>query len=422
MIGGGGREHALVWRLSRDPDVRTVVAAPGNPGISALAECVPVDMADPEAMLRVAEQHQADLTVVGPEGPLDHGVVDRFRAAGRAIVGPTRAGAALECSKAFAKSFMTRAGVPTARAAVCHDLPRALAAVAGKDFGFPVVVKADGLAAGKGVVVAADRAEAERAVRAAMETKQFGPAGETLVIEECLVGPEVSFFVLCDGRHAVVLGTAQDHKRLQDDDRGPNTGGMGAFAASPLMTPALEHKVMTEIVHPVLEQAQFDGVPYRGFLYVSLMLTQAGPKVIEFNVRMGDPETQVVMPLLDGSLAQALKASADGRLRDLRLSLSSQRAVGVTLAAPGYPGAVTTGTPIRGLDAAAARPDTLVFHAGTRASGGDIVTAGGRVATIVGRGATFEAAMRVAYEAVSAVKFDGMQFRTDIGRKAIVSA
>ena len=422
MIGGGGREHALVWRLRRDPDVRTVVAAPGNPGIAALAECVPVDMADPEAMLRIAEQHQTDLTVVGPEGPLDHGVVDRFRAAGRAIVGPTRAGAALECSKAFAKSFMTRAGVPTARAAVCHDLPTALAAVAGKDFGFPVVVKADGLAAGKGVVVAADRAEAERAVRAAMETKQFGQAGETLVIEECLVGPEVSFFVLCDGRHAVVLGTAQDHKRLQDDDRGPNTGGMGAFAASPLMTPALEHKVMTEIVHPVLEQAQFDGVPYRGFLYVSLMLTQAGPKVIEFNVRMGDPETQVVMPLLDGSLAQALKASADGRLRDLRLSLSSQRAVGVTLAAPGYPGAATTGTPIRGLDAAAARPDTLVFHAGTRASGGDIVTAGGRVATIVGRGATFEAAMRVAYEAVSAVKFDGMQFRTDIGRKAIVSA
>lgn len=422
MIGGGGREHALVWRLRRDPDVDTVIAAPGNPGISALAECVPVDIADPGALVGLAEQYRPDLTVVGPEGPLDLGVVDRFRLAGRPIVGPTRAGAALECSKAFAKSFMTRAGVPTARAIVCHDLPSALAAVAGPEFGFPVVVKADGLAAGKGVVVAADRAEAERAVRAAMETKQFGGAGDTLVIEECLVGPEVSFFVLADGRHAIVLGTAQDHKRLQDDDQGPNTGGMGAFAASPLLTPALEHQVMTEVVHPVLEQAQFDGLPYRGFLYVSLMLTEAGPKVIEFNVRLGDPETQVVMPLVEGPFAQALWASAEGRLGDTRLHLSSQRTVGVTLAAPGYPGAVTSGTVIRGLEAAAARPDTLVFHAGTRVSGAEIVTAGGRVATIVGRGETFEAAMRVAYEAVSAVKFDGMQFRTDIGRKAIASA
>lgn len=422
VIGGGGREHALVWRLGRDPDVRTVMAAPGNPGIAALAECVAVDLADPESMLRVAEAARADLTVVGPEGPLDRGVVDRFRAAGRPIVGPTRAGAALECSKAFAKSFMTRAGVPTARAIVCHDLPSALAAVAGREFGFPVVVKADGLAAGKGVVVAADRAEAERAVRAAMETKQFGAAGDTVVVEECLTGPEVSFFVLADGRHAAVLGTAQDHKRLKDDDVGPNTGGMGAFAASPLVTPALEHQVMTGIVHPVLEQAQLDGVPYRGFLYVSLMLTATGPKVIEFNVRMGDPETQVVLPLLEGPFARALQASADGHLRDLRLHLSAERTVGVTLAAAGYPGEVAAGTPIRGLDAAAARPDTLVFQAGTRAAGGEIVTAGGRVVTVVGRGATFEAAMKVAYDAVSAIQFEGMQFRTDIGRKAIASA
>jgi phosphoribosylamine---glycine ligase len=420
VIGGGGREHALVWRLRRDPDVDAVMAAPGNPGIAAIGACLPVDLADPAAMLLLAERHGADLTVVGPEGPLDLGVVDIFRRAGRPIVGPTRAGAALECSKAFAKGFMARAGVPTARAVVCHDLPRALQAVSGHEFGFPVVVKADGLAAGKGVVVAEDRATAEAAVRAAMEARQFGAAGETLVIEECLTGPEVSFFVLADGAQAIVLGSAQDHKRLADGDRGPNTGGMGAFAASPLVTPALEQDVMTTVVHPVLAELQGRGEPYRGFLYVSLMLTAAGPKVIEFNVRMGDPETQVVMPILEGPFAQALLASAEGRLAALRLRLSPDRTVGVTMAAAGYPGPVTTGAAIHGLDQASARPNALVFHAGTRWTDGRVVTAGGRVLTVVGRGPTFDQAMQVAYDAVSAVQFDGMQFRRDIGRKATV--
>jgi phosphoribosylamine--glycine ligase len=419
ILGGGGREHALAWRLSRDPDVKTVVAAPGNPGIAAVAACRPLDVMNPDAALALAKDVGADLTVVGPEGPLDRGVVDVFRAAGRPIVGPTRRGAALESSKAFAKDFMTRAGIPTARAAICHDLEAALDAVAGTTFGLPVVVKADGLAAGKGVVVAETREEAEAAVRAAMEARQFGPAGDTVVIEECLTGPEVSFFVLADGAHATVLGSAQDHKRLHDDDRGPNTGGMGAFASSPLVTPALEHQVMTTIVHPVLEQMQMDGSPYRGFLYVSLMLTPAGPKVIEFNVRMGDPETQVVMPLIEGPLAQALLASSEGKLPGITLRMAAGCAVGVTLAAAGYPGPVTNGTPIRGLDRAGARPNTLVFHAGTRAEGQDIVTAGGRVLTIVGRGPTFDEAMRVAYDAVALVEFDGQQFRRDIGRKAL---
>jgi phosphoribosylamine--glycine ligase len=418
VLGGGGREHALAWRLRRDPDVDAVVAAPGNPGIAALGVCHPVDLADPTAMLALAEREDADLTVVGPEGPLDRGVVDVFRRAGRPIVGPARAGSALECSKAFAKAFMARAGVPTARAIICRDLGPALQAVSGAEFGFPVVVKADGLAAGKGVVVADDRPSAEAAVRAAMEGRQFGAAGDTLVIEECLTGPEVSFFVLADGAHAVVLGSAEDHKRLLDDDRGPNTGGMGAIAASPLVTPALEHEVLPTIVRPVLDGMQADGEPYRGFLYVSLMLTSAGPKVIEFNVRMGDPEAQVVMPLLEGAFAQALLASASGRLGGMHLGLSAVRAVGITIAAGGYPGPVTTGTPIEGLEAAAARPHTLVFHAGTRWADARVVAAGGRVLTVVGLGLTFDEARQVAYDAVSVIRFEGMQYRRDIGRKA----
>src|SRR5579864_4222210 len=418
VLGGGGREHALVWRLRRDPDVQAVMTAPGNPGIAALGKCHPVDLADPAAMLALAERQDADLTVVGPEGPLDRGVVDVFRRAGRPIVGPARAGSALECSKAFAKAFMTRAGVPTARAIICRDLGRALQVVSGAEFGFPVVVKADGLAAGKGVVVADDRPTAETAVRAAMEGRQFGAAGDTLVIEECLTGPEVSFFVLVDGTHAVVLGSAQDHKRLLDGDRGPNTGGMGAIAASPLVTPALEHEVLTTIVRPVLDGMEAGGEAYRGFLYVSLMLTSAGPKVIEFNVRMGDPEAQVVMPLLEGAFAQALLASATGRLDGMRLGLSAVRAVGVTLAAAGYPGPVTGGTPVQGLEAAAARPHTLVFHAGTRLADRRVVAAGGRVLTVVGLGPTFDDARQVAYDAVSVIRFEGMQFRRDIGRKA----
>ena len=376
VLGGGGREHALVWRLGRDPDVESVTAAPGNPGMAALAACHPVDLTSPPAMLALSEALGADLTVVGPEGPLDRGVVDVFRRAGRPNVGPTRAGAALESSKATAKAFMGRAGIPTARAVICRDLPGALRAVAGAEFGFPVVVKADGLAAGKGVVVAEDRPTAEAAVRAAMEARHFGEAGDTLVIEECLTGAVVSFFVLGDGTHATVLGSAQDHKRLLDDDRGPNTGGMGAFAASPLVTTALEHQVMTAVVHPVLEQMQLDGAAYRGFLYVSLMLTEAGPKVIEFNVRMGDPETQVVMPILEGPFAQALLGSATGHLAGTRLTVSAERTVGVTLAAAGYPATGADGLPIEGLAAASGRPGTLVFHAGTRALGGQVVTAG----------------------------------------------
>jgi len=422
VVGGGGREHALAWRLAQDPEVARVVCAPGNPGMASIAQCAPVDATDVDGMLALAEREGISLTVVGPEAALDRGMADRFRAAGRAIVGPPRHAAALETSKVFSKRFMVQAGIPTARYVACDDAASAMAAVAGDQFGFPVVVKADGLAGGKGVVVAADRGEAEAAVRAAMVDQAFGAAGATLVIEECLTGPEVSFFVLADGKRAIVLGSAQDHKRIFDGDRGPNTGGMGAFAPSPLMTPQLEASVMSTIVRPVIDGLQGDG-GYRGFLYVSLMLTPDGPKVIEFNVRLGDPEAQVVLPLIEGRFAATLLEAAEGRLESGHIHGSSDAAVGVVLAAAGYPGTPAVGAPIFGIEGATAgRSDEVsVFHAGTARRDGQLVTAGGRVLTVVARAATHAAAMTRAYAAVSAIHFDGMQFRSDIGRKAVAN-
>jgi phosphoribosylamine--glycine ligase len=386
--------------------------------MASVARCLPVDLEDPGQILALAERERIDLTVVGPEAVLERGVADRFREAGRPIVGPSRRGAALECSKVHAKRFMERAGIPTARFEVCDSPDAALAAVSGARFGFPVVVKADGLAAGKGVTVAQDRDEAERAVRAAMVDRQFGAAGATVVIEECLVGPEVSFFVLCDGERALPLGTAQDHKRIFDGDRGPNTGGMGAFAPSPLMSDALTADVMRRVVEPALTGLREEGDPYRGFLYVSLMLTPAGPMVIEFNVRFGDPEAQVVMPWLEGDFARTLLASATTGIGRASLRGADDCVVGVVLAAAGYPGRVDTGHPIVGLDQAVTMPDVLVFHAGTRSAGGRIVTAGGRVLTVVGRGSTYRAAIDRAYAAVDRISFDGVQYRKDIGEKA----
>ena len=419
VLGSGGREHAISWRLAQDPDVHEVVTAPGNPGMAEVGRCIALDPGRPADALALASKESVDLTVVGPEAPLERGIVDLFRQAGRAIVGPTAHGAALECSKAHAKAFMLRHNVPTARFQVADDLARALDAISGTSFGFPVVVKADGLAAGKGVVIAEDHATAEAAVRAAMEDHRFGAAGSRLVIEECLTGPEVSFFVLSDGTRAVPLGTAQDHKRIWDDDRGPNTGGMGAFAPSPLVTRELAASVMRDIVGRVIDGARVDGHPYTGFLYVSLMLTPAGPKVIEFNVRFGDPEAQAIMPLLSGPFARLLHASATGELGDHAVETSGLRTVGIALAAGGYPGTPETGKVITGIDRAAARPGVLVFHAGTREDAGRLVSAGGRVLTVVASAADYESAMQRAYAAAADIKFDGMQYRRDIGRKAV---
>jgi phosphoribosylamine--glycine ligase len=419
VLGSGGREHALAWRLRGDPGVSHVLCAPGNPGMAALTETTPVDAGEPEAVAALVRREGIDLTVVGPELPLSRGIADHFAAQGLALVGPSRAAADLECSKAFAKAFMARHGVPTARYMTCDSEGEARDVLASGRFGLPVVLKADGLAAGKGVIVAQDRREAEDGVTAMMRDRRFGDAGARLVIEECLTGPELSFFVLSDGERALPLGSAQDHKRAFDGDQGPNTGGMGAFAPSPLCTPALQERILAEVVGPVLAGMRAEGHPYRGFLYCGLMLTPDGPRVIEFNVRFGDPEAQVVLPLVEGHLAAALAAAARGDLRGHAVSTGADRAVGVVLASGGYPDTIETGKPITGIDDAERLGGVTVFHAGTARRDGVLVTAGGRVLTVVARAGSFETAMTRAYEATERIAFDGLHKRSDIGRKAV---
>jgi phosphoribosylamine--glycine ligase len=421
VVGSGAREHAFVTRLLSEPSPAEVIAAPGNPGIAQLARTVEVDMASPTALRELAERERADLTIIGPELPLSHGVADKFAAAGLRLFGPTAAAARLETSKAFAKAFMQRHGVPTARFHTTQSLDEAQRVVKSNEFGMPVVLKADGLAAGKGVVVAQSRDEADAAILAAMRDARFGDAGKTIVIEECLTGPEVSFFLMCDGVRAIPIGTAQDHKRIFDDDRGPNTGGMGAFAPSPLFDAARQARVMREVVDPVMRGMAAEGYPFRGFLYVGLMLTPEGPKVIEFNVRMGDPETQVVLPLIDEPFLPLLVAAADGRLEQSICRVGSDRIVGVVIASRGYPESSESGQPIDGIEAAQKIPGVSVYHAGTAMRDGRLVTAGGRVLTVAGRGSDFTEAIVRAYAALLRIHFDGMQFRRDIGRRALQS-
>lgn len=416
VVGSGAREHALCWRLARDPGVEVVVAAPGNAGIARQFQTAAVDAADPAELLALAERERIDLTVVGPEVPLANGVADAFTRQGRPIFGPRRHAAQLETSKAFAKDFMQRHGVPTARYRVCVEADEAIGIVRSGELGASVVVKADGLAAGKGVVVAESPAKAESAIRAALVEGAFGDAGRRVVLEERLEGPEVSFFAIADGEHVVPLVAAQDHKRIFDGDRGPNTGGMGAFAPSPLVDAALEQRILDDVVRPVLHGLILEGAPYRGVLYCGLMITRDGPRVIEFNVRFGDPEAQVVLPMIAEPLAPVLWAAANGVLRSGHLAMHSEPHVGVVLAAPGYPGDVQTGQTIEGLDGV---DDALVFFAGVREQSGTLTTSGGRVMTVVGRGATFAAAIDNAYGAVNRISFDGMQYRRDIGRKAL---
>jgi len=417
VLGSGAREHALVARLSADRDVGELIAVPGNPGIGHIARTSSIDLTDFDAVADLADREQIDLTVVGPELPLSRGIADRFAADGRLLIGPTAAAARLESSKAFAKAFMARHQVPTARFRACTSLDDALDVVRSGALGLPIVLKADGLAAGKGVVIAQTTAAAERAVRDAMEDRKFGAAGDQVVIEECRQGPEVSFFCLCDGVRAVPIGTAQDHKRIFDDDRGPNTGGMGAFAPSPLIDAPLSSRVMREIAEPVVSGMAREGHPFRGFLYIGLMLTASGPKVIEFNVRFGDPEAQVVLPLIDEPLLPLLVAAAAGSLADRAIALGTEKLVGVVLASRGYPESSSSGQVIRGIDVAEAIPGVSVYHAGTAKQGREIVTAGGRVLTVVGRGTEYGDAIDRAYEGVRAISFDGMQYRRDIGVK-----
>jgi phosphoribosylamine--glycine ligase len=421
VIGSGAREHAIAWKLAREEAVTGIVCAPGNPGIASVARCVAADMTRPAELVALAETERVDLTVVGPELPLSLGVADAFAAVRRPLVGPSQAAAALESSKSFAKAFMARHRVPTARFAVCDSAAEAMSFVEAAAFGYPLVIKADGLAAGKGVVIAEDRDSAESAVRLTMVDRTFGTAGERVVFEEFLVGEEASYFVLADGTSFVPLSSAQDHKRIFDDDRGPNTGGMGAFSPSPLLTAATERRVLDEIVRPVLEGMHGEGHPYRGFLYVGLMLTADGPRVIEFNVRFGDPEAQVVLPMLDEDLSGLLAGAANGALPSRPARFRDEPHVGVVLASAGYPERADSGRPIDGLDAAAAVPGALVFHAGTAMRERRLVTAGGRVLTVVGSGPSHRDAIDVAYRAAAHVSFDGMQLRRDIGKKALAN-
>jgi phosphoribosylamine--glycine ligase len=416
VVGGGGREHALAWRLAESPRVQVVYVAPGNGGTARDKRLCNVPYASNEALVEFARSEGVAFTVVGPEAPLASGVVDVFRAAGLRIFGPTRAAAQLESSKDFAKAFMQRHGIPTAQYRTFTDAAAARAYVAQR--GAPIVIKADGLAAGKGVVVAQKVDEALAAIDMMLLDNRLGASGARVVIEDFLEGEEASFIVMSDGRNALALATSQDHKRLLDEDRGPNTGGMGAYSPAPVVTPTLHAKVMREIILPTINGMAADGILYTGFLYAGLMIGPDGDaKTLEFNCRMGDPETQPIMMRLKTDFTQLLEAAIDGRLDRVEAEWDRRTALGVVVAAHGYPDAPRKGDAITRLPADTA--DCVTFHAGTALDGGRLVVTGGRVLCVTALGDTVRAAQKLAYQAVDQVVFDGAQFRRDIGHRAL---
>lgn len=416
VIGSGGREHALAWRLAHSPSVNKVWAAPGNPGIARWAECLPVPSPSPENYLVLADAVDADLTVVGPEAPLVAGVVDAFRRAGRSILGPARAAAEIEGSKIFAKELMNEAGIPTARYAIANTEPEAVAALA--RFEFPVVLKADGLAAGKGVIIAKTREEALDATHALFSGQAVGDAGKRIVIEDFLPGTEVSFMVLTDGKDFVRLAPTQDHKAVFDGDQGPNTGGMGAYCLDSILTPEQTREVELRVIEPALKAMARRGTPFTGFLYAGLMMTARGIQVLEFNARLGDPETQTIMHRLDGDPAPVFKAAADGILAGHSLAWKKDPSVCIVMAAHNYPGTPRTGDAIEGIsDAESAGVE--VFQAGTRQGARGLETAGGRVLGVTASGPNLREAIDKAYAGVARIRFDGMHYRRDIGRKGL---
>ena len=419
VIGSGGREHALAWKLAQSARVSEVLVAPGNAGTAREAKCRNVDVAvsNIDGLLALAQAERIDFTLVGPEVPLVLGVVDRFQAHGLRIFGPSKAAAQLEGSKAFAKDFLRRHGIPTAFYAVHTEVPAALAYLHEK--GAPIVIKADGLAAGKGVVVAMTLSEAEAAVRDMLEGNAFGDAGARVVIEEFLEGEEASFISMVDGRTALPMATSQDHKRVGDGDTGPNTGGMGAYSPAPVVTPEVHARVMREVVEPTVRGMISDGMPFTGFLYAGLMIDANGaPKVIEFNVRFGDPETQPVMLRLQSDLSELLEAAIDGRLNETGARWDPRPSLGVVMAAEGYPNAPRTGDVINSLDVPDVE-DTKVFHAGTRLEGEHVVTAGGRVLCVCALGDSVADAQRKAYAEIAGISWHGEFHRHDIGWRAV---
>jgi phosphoribosylamine--glycine ligase len=424
LIGGGGREHALAWKIAQSPALTRLVAAPGNPGIARHADCVSIKDTALDDLLALARRERADLTVVGPELPLALGLADRFRAAGLAVFGPSAAAARLESSKAFAKELMARHGIPTARFRTFSDAHAARRYC--RELGAPLVVKADGLAAGKGAIVCRTLEEADRAVARCIEERAFGNSGLTVVVEEFLAGEEASFFALSDGTGVLPLAAAQDHKAVFDDDQGPNTGGMGAYSPAPVMDAAMQERVMADIVRPTIAAMAKEGTPYAGVLFVGLMITRDGPRVVEFNCRFGDPECQAILPRLDQDLLPLLEAAAGRRGLPPAVRWRAEASVCVVLASAGYPGQYETGRPIfgltgeGGLDPGSGGPGSVqVFHAGTALKDGRLVTAGGRVLGIQALGRDVPEAVASAYAAVARVRFDGMHYRKDIGRKAI---
>jgi phosphoribosylamine---glycine ligase len=415
LIGSGGREHALANALRQSPALDQLFAAPGNPGIEAIAKITSLNVDDHMAVVAFCKAHAIDLVVIGPEAPLVAGLVDSLAAQGIKAFGPSAAAARLEGSKAFAKDICEKFAIPTAASARFTDAASAKNYLRAK--GAPIVVKADGLAAGKGVIVADTLAEAEASIDA-MFAGEFGEAGKTVLIEEKLIGDEVSFFALCDGRSAVALGSAQDHKRLGEGDTGPNTGGMGAVSPVACMTEAMNALVMDEIVHPLVSGMARLGTPFKGLLFVGLMLTAGGPKVIEFNVRFGDPETQAILPRLGQDLLPLLKASADGTLADAPIKFSEDSAVTVVIAAKGYPDHPKKGGAIRGLEKLAAMADVILTHAGTKRQGEEIIANGGRVLNVTGLGSSVEEARERAYAGIEKIDWADATWRRDIGLKA----
>ena len=416
VVGGGGREHAIVWRLAQDSCCPTLFCAPGNAGTAALAQNLPLSAEDVPGLLAWAKEQRPDLTVVGPEGPLCLGITDTFNAAGLRVFGPCQAAARMEGSKLFSKEIMTAAGVPTARSQSFDEANAAIAALS--DFALPVVIKADGLAAGKGVVIAQTRDEAVAAIHSMLVDAVFGPAGAQVLIEEFLEGEEASNLALVDGEHAVILPSSQDHKRIFDHDQGPNTGGMGAYSPAPVVTPALLPVITDTVILPVVRELKKRGIVYKGVLYAGLMIGPRGLSVLEFNARFGDPETEAVLPRIAGDLIPALQACIDGTLSDSLIKVRSEVAATVIMAAGGYPGTYTKGTPIYGLDEAAKIPDSMVFHAGTTLKDGQVVTAGGRVLAVTALGPDLRTAVGRAYEAVAKIRFEGAQHRKDIAHRA----
>lgn len=416
LLGSGGREHAIALALSKSPLLGRLFAAPGNPGIGALAELAPLDIADFDAILAFCKAKGVDLVIVGPEGPLVAGLVDALEAGGVRAFGPSAAAARLEGSKAFAKEFCARFSIPTA-AFGRFEAPAPAKAYA-REKGAPIVVKADGLAAGKGVIVAMSLSEAEAAIDMMFEGA-FGAAGQTVVIEEFLSGEEASFFALCDGTHAVAFGSAQDHKRVGEGDTGPNTGGMGAYSPAPIMDAAMSARVMAEIIDPTMKGMAELGAPFRGVLFAGLMIGADGPKLIEYNVRFGDPETQVILPRLEDDLLTLIIACVEERLPQAALPLSPQSALTVVLAAKGYPDAPAKGSEIRGVDEAAATPFVTITHAGTKIVDGRLVADGGRVLNVTGVGEDIREAQSRAYAAVAVIDWPGGFWRRDIGWRAL---